>query len=377
MKKRDLPLAIGFCIVLAGMQAAFWLMPKSDFSVNEKRVLQQAPSFSLSGLWKGSWFQSIDSYVSDHFAGRDFWVGLHAYANQAEGLNAAGEVYRGEDGWLINRPVQADATFEQNIQTLAAFADAHTEVPITFLCIPTTGAVMDSKLPQLHDAYPDQELLAQTKSTLGSQVEWVDAMALLKEQSAAGTTVFYRTDHHWTSAGAYAAYCALAKGWGLEPAEESAYDIRSYDGFYGTTYSKSGLWAEKPDSIALWDDQDVNIHVSVWDDNKLFPIEQDGAFFLEHLEEADKYPVFLDGNHAKVTLTSDAPSGKLLIIRDSFAHCLAPFFSRHFGQIDLVDLRYFKKMNISELMDENAYDRILFVYSLDTLVGDRSIQWLE
>lgn len=377
MKRRDLPLAVGFCIVLIGMQAAFWLLPKTDFSVNEKRVLQNAPSFSLSGLWSGSWFQSIDSYVSDHFAGRDFWVGLHAYANQAEGLNAAGKVYRGKNGWLINRPVQAGKTFDQNVQALAAFTEQHTGTPMTFLCVPTTGAMMTEQLPDLHDSYPDGKLLEEIRNSLDDRTEWIDTERLLQQQIAAGNTVYYRTDHHWTSAGAYAAYCALAQAWGLEPASQSSYDIQTYDGFYGTTYSKSGLWTEKPDSIALWTDPDTEIHVTAWDDNKPFPTEQDGPYFREHLKEADKYPVFLDGNHAKVTLNSNAEGGKLLVVRDSFAHCLAPFLSRHFAQIDLVDLRYFKKQTISELMEENAYDRVLFVYGMETLVDDRSIQWLE
>lgn len=376
MKRRDLIITIGFCAILAVMQAAFWLLPKTDFSVNEKRVLQRAPSFSLSGLWDGSWFQSIDSYVSDHFAGRDFWVGLHAYANQAEGLNAAGKVYRGKDGWLINRPLQAGTTFEQNVQALSEFAQQNSQTPVTFLCIPTTGAVMEEQLPNLHDAYPDRQMLAQLKNSLGDQVEWIDGLGLLQSRQEMGEAVYYRTDHHWTSAGAYAAYCALAQAWGMQPADVSEYSIQEHDGFYGTTYSKSGLWAEKPDTIALWEDQKVQIHVQAWDDNKPFPVEQDGVFFLDHLKEPDKYPVFLDGNHAKVTLTSNADGGKLLIVRDSFAHCFAPFLSRHFKQIDLVDLRYFKKQTVSELIEQNQYDRILFVYGLETVAEDRSLQWL-
>ena len=115
VKKRDLPLVIGFCAVLIGLQAAFWFLPKQEFSVNEKRVLQEFPKWRWSNLWSGKWFQSIDDYLSDHFAQRDFWVGVHAYTQQAEGLNAAGKVYRGKEGWLINRPIETGAVFEKNI----------------------------------------------------------------------------------------------------------------------------------------------------------------------------------------------------------------------------------------------------------------------
>ena len=100
-------------------------------------------------------------------------------------------------------------------------------------------------------------------------------------------------------------------------------------------------------------------------------------FFEKHLEEADKYPVFLDGNHARVMITSNVSSGKLLIVRDSFAHCLAPFLARHFQQIDLVDLRYFKEQTVSQMIEQNHYDQVLFVFGLASLAEERSIQWLE
>lgn len=374
MKKRNLPLAVGFCLVLAGVQAAFWLLPKESFSENEKRVLQEAPGFSWFSLWSGKWFAAMDDYISDHFAQRDFWVGLHAYASQAEGLNAAGEVYKGKDGWLIQAPLETGAVWEQNLQALSDFIESHAGQDISFLAVPTTGAVMQDKLPALHGAYPDQALLLQMQQKFQGNVQWLDVAAAFQETES--DDIFYRTDHHWTSRGAYLAYRVLAQAWGLAPAEADSYAVADYDGFYGTTYSKSGLWATPPDTISLWTDQETQIHVTVYDENRPVPVEHEGAFFLEHLEDADKYPTFLDGNHARVTLTSNAPGGKLLIVRDSFAHCFAPFLSRHFRTIDLVDLRYFKKQTVSELIEQNDYDRVLFVYGLETLADDRSIQWL-
>ena len=372
MKKRNLPFILGFCLLLAGMQTAFWLLPKADFSANEKRVLQKMPSFSWDALWRGKWFGSLDDYLSDHFAGRDFWVGLHAYTEQAEGLNAAGEVYRGKNDWLLNKPIETGKIFDQNMQILSEFAAQHPDTPLSFLCIPTTGAMLPQELPRLHDVYPDAEILDEMQENL-QNMQWIDVQSALQGR----TDAFYRTDHHWTSRGAYAAYQVLAKTWKMTAAEESAYKITDYDGFYGTTYSKSGLWATPPDTLSVWEDTETDIHVTVYDENRPIPTEQDGAFFLEHLQDTDKYPVFLDGNHARVTLTSNAKGGKLLIVRDSFAHCLAPFLSRHFQTVDLVDLRYFKRQTVSELMQENGYDRVLFVYGLESLTDDRSLQWLQ
>ena len=90
MKKKNIPLAVGFCVLLAGISLSFFVLPKQEFSANEKRVLQSAPKFSWSRLVNGRLFSDVDSYISDHFSGRDFWVGLNAYARQTCGLNAAG-----------------------------------------------------------------------------------------------------------------------------------------------------------------------------------------------------------------------------------------------------------------------------------------------
>ena len=54
------------------------------------------------------------------------------------------------------------------------------------------------------------------------------------------------------------------------------------------------MWYEKSDSIETWE-YPINVMVTI---NDGFEDEvYDSMFFKEHLEELDKYPVFLDGNH--------------------------------------------------------------------------------
>ena len=110
--------------ILVAVQAAFWLLPRASFSVNEKRVLAEAPRLTLSDIADGSAFTEIDSYLSDHFPGRDALVGANAYLSQAEGRNALGDIVRGRDGWLFPAPLAADSTvLSRNMQAIAAFAD--------------------------------------------------------------------------------------------------------------------------------------------------------------------------------------------------------------------------------------------------------------
>ncbi len=372
MKRTNLLISVLFCVFFAGMMLLFFIMPKQEFSQNEKRVLEEIPKFSLESLADGTWFSKMDAYFSDHFFIRDFWVGLNSYTNQVIGLNATGDIYKGEDDWLIEKPISQSSTWTENIQIIERFVETHNNV--YFMAVPTKGYIMEDKLPKLHDNYPDAQLISQLKSLLSEEVSWIDVSSVLQESS----DVYYKTDHHWTSKGAYEAYCKAGEYMGFTPNSEEEYQIENYNGFYGTSYSKSGLWATPADTISLWIQQNLDVDVTITDENRPFPTEYDSMFFTDYLDKADKYPVFLDGNHALVNLKSNADNDKkLLIIRDSFAHCLAPFFASEYSEIDLIDLRYFKKQTVSELIEQNKYDDILFVYGLDTLATDRSLQWLK
>ena len=118
----------------------------------------------------------------------------------------------------------------------------------------------------------------------------------------------------------------------------------------------------------------MEIHDDTTDEVKT----NDSFFFADHLQEMDMYPVFLDGNHSLVKVTNeDAPDKKLLVIKDSFAHCMVPFLSEHYSEIYMVDLRYFRSTPISQLIEQNDIDETLILYGLDNLINDTNVMWLK
>ena len=60
---------------------------------------------------------------------------------------------------------------------------------------------------------------------------------------------------------------------------------------------------------------------------------------------------------------------KLLIIKDSFAHCFTPFVLEHFEETYLVDFRYFNTP-ISHFIEENEITDILVLYNEINLATD-------
>ena len=367
-------LFIGIIVV---MQAAFWLLPRRSFSENEKRVLSEAPQIDAAGIADGSVFRSIESYLSDHFPGRELWVGANAYLENAEGRGATEDIVRGTDDWLFTAPVSDDReTLWDNMQAITTFAEKQS-VPVTMMAVPSAGAVVSDKLPALHLPYPDADLLEEARRIAGNTLHWVD---LYTDFCSAGQPerLYYRTDHHWTTEGAYRAYCLMMEELGQSSVPHDDFTVEQITDFYGTSYSKSGLWLTEPDTLELWTDSDIQAVTTVYDANRADPVTREGMFFREYLEDADKYPVFLSGNHARVHIETNADSGKrLLVIKDSYAHALAPFLAEEYSTIDLIDLRYFKQQTISSWLEENPADEILLVYGLSSLAEDKNLQWLE
>lgn len=375
MKKvyRRLP-AIVFVGFIAVMLVLLIVMPKKDFSVNEKRSLQQAPAFSFASFFsKEKTFENqFENFISDQTPGRDFWVGFNSSFCRILGNTAPKGVYYGRDGYLINDPTETKM-LSRNIGFMEEFASDVKDklnVPVTVAIAPSTGYVCADKLPDFHYTYLDDELFPTFADTFKA-ARFVDLRDCLKTAYTSGKQVFYRTDHHWTEDGAYAAYSELGKTLDYTPNPESAYEKTSYPGFYGTTYSTSGFWGVAPDDIEVWDNKanDGALRVTITDGDKV--IEQDDMFFYSHLDENDKYPVYLDGNHPYTVIKNAKADSdkKLLVIKDSFAHSLTPFLADHYSEIIMVDLRYYANP-CSELIRNEGLDEVLILYSLDNLATD-------
>ena len=375
MKKlyKNLPAVIfvGFIVV---MLVLFLVLPKKEYSSSEKHYLQQAPSFSFNSLLSGEFGKDFEKFLSDQTAGRNFWVGMSAYYNYYIGNNGSNGIYKCADGYLVNDPEDMSGLM-RNVGFIEEFAEK-VDTDVTVLVAPSTGYVCGDILPQNHKTYRDDEMFPEIKQALSS-CGFVDVRELFKSEYDGGSQMYYRTDHHWTARGAYYAYMALADELGYTPHEEGDYEITAYPGFYGTTYSSSGYWMNEPDEIEVWDNKanDGSITVTITDGSEV--IEQDDMFFYDHLDEDDKYPVYLDGNHPYTVIKNSAADSdkKLMVIKDSFAHSLVPFLADHYSEIIMVDLRYFTNP-VSQIIESEGVDQVLIIYSIDNLATDTGVAWI-
>jgi hypothetical protein len=365
--------ALVFLIFLAVMTVLLVASPTKDYSENEKRNLAGRPEVTASAVLDGSAQEDLETFAADQIPGRDFFVGVNAYWSLATGRNTAQDIYYGKDGYLINAPKEGDETvFQNNLTRFQDFA-AQLGVPADLIMIPSTGYVMADKLPAFAGTYDDDTWYDKAQETL-TTLNLVDVRQTLKDGAKEGQ-VCYRTDHHITAFGSYLMNRAYQQAVGGNCPEQGDYTVTSYDGFYGTTWSGSGYWMVAPDQVETWD-SGAKVTVTI-QDGSAQPQVYDSLFFPSHLENLDKYPVYLDGNHGFVTIENpEAEGGTLLVIRDSYAHCLSTFLAGEYKTIYLVDLRYYRSV-LSDFVAEHPVDRVLYYYGLENMVSDTNSAWLQ
>ncbi len=336
-----------FIAFLAVMFLGTVLVPKEPFSQTEKRYLEEFPTPSWESITSAKWGQSLESWLADHIPARNFFVGLDAYKEYFLGQQAAKEI-RVIDGRLVEAPVSVDdSAVDKNLNAIRGFA-RNIGSKVVLALVPSAGWAMGAK------GYRDAEIISDIYEKSG--VDTLDLTGCF----AGKPEFFYKTDHHWTSAGAYAGYEAIAACFGRSIATDFTKEV--IPGFQGSTYSRSALWLTKPEELELWH-SGTNIAVTVSDADGLQEV-----FDRDKLEQADKYAVFLGGNHPIVRLRNPGQEGKLLVIRDSYSNCLGPFLAESYGEVVLVDLRYYR-LPVSKLAQE-GFDDILILYSLGNFLSD-------
>lgn len=350
--------AVLFCAFLAGFGLLHILLPDRTFSPVENRTLSKMPDFSWSALVDGSYTSKLEKYLEDQFPLRDGWMGLKNRYEYLLGKREFHGVYLCGDR-LIHK-IEDASRAEQNIAYLQKLTEL-TDVPVYLGLIPTAAEVYRDQLPAGAENFDQAAYLEKVRESVPDAV-WVDMEKWM--DGASGVSLFYRTDHHWTSAGAWHGYAALMEAMG-EPFEPLGTPETVSDDFYGTLYSSSGVHWLAPDTIERYVSGE-GVTVENFEKG-----ETHGLYVDSFLGEKDKYASFLGGNTPLYIIRNpEAASGeKLLVVRDSYSDAMAPFLSQYFAEIHLVDLRYYRT-SVAEYARENGMDRIFVCYSVENFVKD-------
>ncbi|HHX73772.1 MAG TPA: hypothetical protein GX699_02560, partial [Firmicutes bacterium] len=225
------------------------LVPDKPFSAAERRMLAEKPVPTVANLLSGRFGEAAEKYLADHFPLREMWLRLKTEAERACGKKEQHDVYFGRDGYLLQKAQGARAEIlAANLAALNSFA-RETEARIYLLVAPVAVQVYPDKLPPFAPRELDG-LSAAVKKGLDRRVTVIDPLPFFLAQKDEG--LFYRTDHHWTTRGAYYAYLAAGEALGYQGLSPEAFRTEvAAAAFYGTLAARSGRRDVPPDRIEL------------------------------------------------------------------------------------------------------------------------------
>ena len=360
-----------FLVLVFGFTVVTFVWPERSFSENENRVLASAPEFTLEKLFNGKFMSEYETYITDQFFLRDEWIQLKTLTEMVLNKQDINGVYMGKDGYLIERHEDSEIDFEmleKSKEYLLQFAERYVKrlgaEHIKIMLVPTASEILTEKLPPFAEGFDQNGMIDSIYERLPEGTA-LDVRDILKEH--ADEYIYYKTDHHWTTLGAFYAYQAYCEAMGFEVPELSEVEqIAVSEEFLGTVHSKLNLnlSIDTMHKFVL-PNTPSEIQMTV-DMTEKF----DSLYNEEFLTQKDKYSYYLDGNHALTEIASNSEGeGTLLIIKDSYSHCFAPMTLGNYEKVYLVDFRYFN-MPISQFIMQYRVTDILVLYNAVTFATD-------
>ena len=229
------------------------------------------------------------------------------------------------------------------------------------ILVPMAAQVLTDKLPA-HAPVADYAAILQVLTDAG--VDTTDVLSALTAHSS--ENIYYRTDHHWTSLGAYYAYCAWRD---IEPAAGEWTQEILCGNFRGTTWNKVPLPTVPAEEITAWYQHPTR---HVFYNNGQY--ETESIYERKYLSGSDQYAVFLNSNQAQTVIEGSGKNGKLLLIKDSYGNTFSQFPVEDYAEVHVLDLRFFKG-DVAEYAKENGITDTLVLYGTQNFVKATNLRF--
>ncbi len=409
---------IVFTIWIAATVLAILPMFRESYSEVEKRELKKFPKFTFSSFASGDYFDEIGLWFSDTFPLRDGFVSLNTKINNTFGINTVqvhGEVQQGDEIPEVNSQEQSATTDSSQVESTAP-PEPQPQLPAVeqlgamliidnaayeyynfnqavsqnySAAVNRAATILDGKSKVYNMIIPTSMAITLPESFSGStnssdQKKAIDYMYSLMSPAVNKINVYdtllshndeyiyFRTDHHWTSLGAYYAYRELMTAKGAVPAELSAFKEYKYDGFLGSFYAESGQKASlgnTPDYVLAYEPLQTQFirtfMPATMPEGKDYHIVANG----DKLSAANKYLTFVCGDHPYGIITNPqiTDGSSCLVIKESFGNAMVAYLTQNYQNVYVVDYRYINQVfpgTLRQFVDERQIQDVIFVNNI-------------
>ena len=358
-----------FALLLIAFCALNLILPDRTFSEREKRILTVFPSPQSERVLDGNYSNDFEDYASDQIPFRAFFTDLKVFADTLVGRNESRGIYRGKDGYLLEKMEEPDAAvLERTLKAMTDFAALFRLPQYQLILVPNAVSILGEKLPRWAQT-ADQAAFSRTVSEKleGSGIGFKDLKTTLLAAGMNGVPLYYRTDHHWTTDAALSCAPAVLETLGrsftmtgtLQPVTEQ---------FNGSLSARSGFSSGERETIRIFKPDAEPVYLLSDSTGR-----RASLYSWDGLNSSDPYTVFLGGNEGLIRIETDRiGAGKLLVLKDSYFNCFLPFLLDSYETIDVVDPRCYSG-ELHALMYQNGYDQVLYFYNINTFSTDTSL----
>ncbi len=358
-------------------------LPENAFSENENRYLEKMPEFNFDTVTDKSFMTKFENFFADRIVLREQWIGLMNDFDRILGKKEIKGIFT-EDGRMIQSWRTSDYSADsvsKNLSAMESFAQKYPKMKMYFMLAPNAQEIYSDTLPANCGAADQKQFIKNCYDSLPSLTN-IDVYSGLL--AAKNEYIYYRTDHHWTSYGAYIGYKAAASAMKFTAYNEDKFSVEhASNEFRGTLYSKTLDNSITPDTIDIYAlaNNEPQVKVSVYKSGAEPDSTYDSLYFREFLDVKDKYSTFLGQNVPRIDIDSDIPQendkGSLLIFKDSYAHSLIPFLAKNYSHITVLDLRYINSDLSNIGVNLKDYENVLFMYNVITFSQDTNVKKLD
>lgn len=388
-----------FCSILLAGGIISLAMKKEGVSVSENRKLANFPNYTDSTFWSGDYFRQIELYYADNFPMRDKWIEISGSFRNKLGFQSAeikmydqvnnAEVTNNTDTTrdIQSGPLPDDGAVGEVKKRLFVFKSrafemfgggatagkAYAEIINSYnrLDIPDLQ-VYNLIIPialefEITEKYkklqkPNRPAIENVYNNLDANIKKVWAIDEIRKHRE--EYIYFNTDHHWTSLGAYYAYRAFCATAGLTPVSLDTVPSKVKPTFLGSLYrlTRDPSLQSNPDSVRYYLFRDsVNFYVGSSNSIKYWAKSK---MYGEGASGANSYSVFLQGDLPIVKMETQHKNGrKIAIVKESYGNAFAPFLINNYEKVIVVDQRYYTGDFIGMLKAEGI-NELLFINNI-------------
>ena len=288
-------------------------------------------SLSKDDLWNGRFFEKYEEWEQETFFNRTKWSEIVRNTRLTLGRRELNGIYLGKRGRYFEKHAGEDYPLNVMERALEDLKEISEERNALIMLIPTSDEVWKEDLPGYADSFDQSAFLGRVRDTVGEEA-FIDLYASLKAHE--GERLYYSTDPHWTSLGAYYGYLTWRRQAGnkLPVYYDPGKLVSVKEDFVGKYAEKTGLEMQEESILTFGETYRRSLSVLV--DGEESPEE---FYHDEKLDSAEPLEYFLgnDFRVAEITTGRDRKES-LVVIGDSYANSMLPLLAPHYRKIYVI-----------------------------------------